>query len=1226
MMYRARIPGTIERLRAVVVAGLAMLLASEAAGANLLLNPGFEAADGAGLATNWWYYGAAGRVDWANRNPQWGGWGNSFFPAGNGWGGFGQDIAVTTNGGGMFVFAISGKAEANFTNRETRIGMEFWAGGSMAYAITQNVYAALDAARDEWVYLSMAHTNTAPGITTVKVRCDFADCTIPGGEPLATCQWDDGRFFQAEARGASIPQRGKFEPLHGVYLGVVLERGGTAAEIADFNDKAGKTHAVYAKFLLLKQDPFPWDWVNAVTSGCPGAALHIVLEPMVDFDDLYAPDWGSGQETYDAAYDFVTNCAHAGVPIFLRFAHEANGDWYPWHPEFSERYGIPDTVTKETYIEAYRNFARLVHSNAPNVAMVWAPNQGNGPDPLPYYGDVYPGDEYVDWVGLSVYNGRSYGNSDEVLDYQFRNAVQRGYNQHNDDYYDDTFEDFYWTFSDPDNPYGHHKPMMLAETAAAFEPKYAVSNELLVAGFESMDGPEYSVSNLLCRFQSLNDDGVVASDEHMLNDFESLPAWNWGPWSDLYFSNSTDRAEGTNAVRLGAKTSFGAGAYVGGNGRSVAATNLSGYDGVVVMVKRLAAGGADPLLTIGLRSAGATATVSRVIVGDTFYPLKISFDDLTLFGPFDLAAVDGYTLELLTLSDGVRPDDVLVDAWQAAVLTNSAYADQDWWPAGASDEPWGDATDSQGGWMSWDVVEDALDGYPTNSVRLDGFDANTNFYIGGNGFSPREDDRDWTGVGALSFVVRRGDETNAEPMLLVSMLDYTGMRTAQVSVVVTATNYIPLRVPVADMIVSSGFAWSNIASVSLEMLSGQPGERCSPIFLKEFSAGSVSNPNELDWWPEGPGYSAWADCTWTQSADAAAGAYSLQISGVVTSTAQWYLGGNGCAIPVARQDWSGSGGLILYAKKAAVEGRVQPKFKITLDNDYAETNGNEAVVETKVANEDWYEMVIAFEDFVADEAFAWTNIRMFKIEYFTGEGGRQPNDLFLDHIRRASVTLTNGADNLKWKHDWCDQLYALESFEDADPDEADEYPDYVSIFENFRNIHMINWFHVKKFEDGFTKDLRIAEEEINGVVYGAYHERIEDAYFLTNIVTDTTETGVSDAWIIEHFDTLVGFDPFDDPDEDGMNNYQEYVAGTDPNEDDEVLEVLPAVSPLPGSTGYVIAWPSEAFRTYLLETCTNLASEAWTPVARVAATASENSYTHYPEGLGPHFYRIKIVP
>ena len=34
---------------------------------------------------------------------------------------------------------------------------------------------------------------------------------------------------------------------------------------------------------------------------------------------------------YEAAKLFVTNCAAAGMPVFLRFAHEANGDWYPWH-------------------------------------------------------------------------------------------------------------------------------------------------------------------------------------------------------------------------------------------------------------------------------------------------------------------------------------------------------------------------------------------------------------------------------------------------------------------------------------------------------------------------------------------------------------------------------------------------------------------------------------------------------------------------------------------------------------------------------------------------------------------------------------------------------------------------------------------------------------------------------------------------------------------------------
>ena len=1189
--------------------------------ANLLLNPGCEDADGAGLATNWWYYGAAGRADWANRNPQWGTWGNAFFPAGNAWGGFGQDVPVDTEKGNIFQFAISGKAETNFTNEKTTIGMEFWSGGTLSYAVTQHVYAALDAARNEWVYIALTHTNTVPGVTMVKVRCDFADCTIPGGTTLATCQWDDGRFWQTKERPASEPARAKFEPLHGAYLGVLLERGGAEAQIAEFNQKAGKSHAVYAKFLIFKQDPFPWDWAGLIISNYSGAALHLILEPMVDFEDFYAPDWGPGQETYDMALEFVTNCAHAGVPIFLRFAHEANGDWYPWHPAFSERYGISDTVTPETYIEGYRNFARLVHANAPNVVMVWAPNQGNGPDPLPYYGDVYPGDEYVDWVGLSVYNGRSYGNSNNVLDYQFRNAIERGYWQENDDHYDDTFKNFYWTFSDPDNPYGHHKPMMIAETAAAFEPQYEINNEILIAGFESMDGPRFAMSNLLCQFKSLNDDGTAVSGEELLEPFEILPDWTWR-WGALYVSNTADRVEGTNSARLGASSSFVAGEYIGGVGRDIATTNLSGYDGMVLMVKRVPDGGADPLLVIGMRSPNATATVSRLIVGDSYYPLKIPFDDFTVHGAFDLAAVDAYTLEFITISSGQRPDDVLVDQWQAAQLTNSTFVDQDWWPAGPTDEPWGDETDSQGGWMNWTLVNDPLESYPTNSLRISGFDANSNSYIGGNGFSPRESEQDWTGIEALSLIARRGDDTNTEPILLISMRDGSGVRTAQVSVVIVPTNYIPLHIPVADMTVNPGFTWSNVTDVVFEVLSSEPGNPSSSIYLKEFSRGAITNVNEQDWWPAGPGYQPWGDASWTQAMDAAVGEFALQISGVVTGSAQWYIGGNGCALPIPRQNWSSSGALVLFAKQGDVDGRVQPKFKITLDNDYAETNGNEAVVETKVANTNWYEMVIAFEDFFVGDDFVWTNIQMVKIELFTGEGGKQQNDLFLDHMRRASIMLTNNADNLRWKRDWCNQLFSLENFADADPDN----PDYVSIFEKFRNLHMINWFHVKKFEDGFTKDLRIAEDGTGSVVYESYYERIKDVYFLTNIVTDSTDTGVSDAWIIEHFDTLVGFDPFDDPDEDGANNYEEYVAGTDPKEPDSILTINPSMSSLPGLDGYVITWPSEAFRTYAVETSTNLPAGSWSLVARIAATPPENSYTHYPEGEGPRFYRIKIVP
>ena len=333
---------TCRRVAVSALSLMGLLFSPVVDAANLLQNSGFETEYPSGLATNWWYYGAAGRATWA----QWSGVaGNAFNAPGNSFGGFGQIIGINPSKGNVFTFNISGKAEPNYVTSNTTIALEFYIDGSLSYTVTRNVYDLLDAARGSWVFLALTHTNTVPGINVVRVRCDFGDCTIPGGTLLGTCQWDEGRFYQTQSRTSSVPQMAKYEPLSGAYLGVLLDRGGTAQEINDLNRNANKRHAVYAKFVLFEQDPFPWDWINTVKTNCPGAAVHLVLEPMVGFTNFYAADWGPGQATYDAAVSFASNCALADMPVFLRFGHEANGDWYPWHPQYSVKYNIPDTVS-----------------------------------------------------------------------------------------------------------------------------------------------------------------------------------------------------------------------------------------------------------------------------------------------------------------------------------------------------------------------------------------------------------------------------------------------------------------------------------------------------------------------------------------------------------------------------------------------------------------------------------------------------------------------------------------------------------------------------------------------------------------------------------------------------------------------------------------------------------------------------------------------------------------
>ena len=54
---------------------------------------------------------------------------------------------------------------------------------------------------------------------------------------------------------------------------------------------------------------------------------------------------------------------------------------------------------------------------------------------------------------------------------------------------------------------------------------------------------------------------------------------------------------------------------------------------------------------------------------------------------------------------------------------------------------------------------------------------------------------------------------------------------------------------------------------------------------------------------------------------------------------------------------------------------------------------------------------------------------------------------------------------------------------------------------------------------------------------------------------DSTGNGLPDAWELYHFGEL-GVDPNDDPDGDGLTNYEEYLAGTDPNKWDTSGDLL----------------------------------------------------------------------
>ena len=105
-------------------------------------------------------------------------------------------------------------------------------------------------------------------------------------------------------------------------------------------------------------------------------------------NDGYIESWARGLAEY-------------GQPVLLRFAHEMHNESYPWVV------GVNGN-TAEDYVAAWKYVHGFFErAGAGNVRWVWNPNTLGDARPSAYdsmYGSLYPGDDYVDWLGLDVYN------------------------------------------------------------------------------------------------------------------------------------------------------------------------------------------------------------------------------------------------------------------------------------------------------------------------------------------------------------------------------------------------------------------------------------------------------------------------------------------------------------------------------------------------------------------------------------------------------------------------------------------------------------------------------------------------------------------------------------------------------------------------------------------------------------------------------------------------------
>ncbi len=177
--------------------------------------------------------------------------------------------------------------------------------------------------------------------------------------------------------------------------------------ICDFEDSLETTLPlihIYTAWGTRPDEGFPATQVKAIVA--MGSLPVITWEPwLTDFDPQDYPkirkaDVRDVHGLADIAYGlydpyikaWAKEASDIGKPIFLRVGHEMNDPYrYPWGPQNN---------TPKEFKDAWRHIRNVFNGvGAKNVIWIWSPHPAYG-----FFDAYYPGDQYVDFVGVSVLN------------------------------------------------------------------------------------------------------------------------------------------------------------------------------------------------------------------------------------------------------------------------------------------------------------------------------------------------------------------------------------------------------------------------------------------------------------------------------------------------------------------------------------------------------------------------------------------------------------------------------------------------------------------------------------------------------------------------------------------------------------------------------------------------------------------------------------------------------
>ena len=222
-----------------------------------------------------------------------------------------------------------------------------------------------------------------------------------------------GRGSETAQTHRTIPHVRLLPPRSGIYFGAFPGLGGTedvvtAPRLDHFEAIAGKKPVwVYLSQNWMNGIVFPAEAVKLISSR--GAVPFIRLMNRSSFAGNQPEPKFSLKKIASGAFDaplraWADGAKASRVPMMIEFGTEVNGDWFSWNGAWNG-----DKAGAKLFKASYRRIVRLFREQgASNVTWCFHVSAQGSPNARwNRMASYYPGDDVVDWIGVSIYGAQT---------------------------------------------------------------------------------------------------------------------------------------------------------------------------------------------------------------------------------------------------------------------------------------------------------------------------------------------------------------------------------------------------------------------------------------------------------------------------------------------------------------------------------------------------------------------------------------------------------------------------------------------------------------------------------------------------------------------------------------------------------------------------------------------------------------------------------------------------